>query len=415
MSKSLSSLLLKKTKRISHLPRRLGQASFAIFILTSSATSMAENFNARRAGQGFTGITLDYTNALSNPALLTEYTSKDDFYFSLNLGILASDEFNVIDKGGNVAQDLATLSDGINAGIPSDILNTQVDSIIHELQAINSQVVSGQNGLSFQVIVPNKYLSFGLFTNQYGRYNGVINYNQTDEQLLRNAIDSGDLKLDELKSTATGIGYSIAEAGVMLGGEVHKTKLYDVSAGIKLKYQRIDLLFNTKNISDFNDNDFDLGNEDNITDDSNGNIDLGLYFAWGDERQWHAAVVSNNLISHEVKHPKVGLAFLLETTSIAGLSYQNDWLTLATEFDLTDRESLIEVKASKYASIGAEFTVNNSLQLRLGYRADLNDVDADIMTAGLGISPWDVVSIDIAGYMGDHQTYGAAIEFGLKI
>lgn len=404
-----------KLKKISSFFHYLSCASLTVFCLSYSLPSEAENFNAKRAGQGFTGITLDFTNALSNPALLTEYKSDDDFYFSLNLGILVSDEFNVIDNGGNIAGDLARLADNINLGLPAEDLNADVDDIVAGLTAIDSKMVNGQNGLSFQVIVPNKYLSFGLFTNQYGKYGGLTQYDKTDEQLLRNAIDSGHLNLDELKSTATGVGYSIAEAGIMLGGEVLKSKHYDVSAGLKLKYQRIDLLFNSKNISEFNDNDFDLGNEDNITDDSNGNIDLGLYFSWGDERQWHAAVVSNNLMSHEVKHPEQMISFLVENYSIAGFSYQNDWLTLATEFDLTDRESFIDIKASKYASIGAEFRFYQNLQLRLGYRADLNDIDADIVTTGLGISPWDVVSIDIAGYIGDHDTYGAAIEFGLKI
>lgn len=398
-----------------------------IYLLFVSNLSFAESFTAKRAGQGFTNITQDFTSSLSNPALLTKYDDDDDVFFSLNLGIMVSDKYDVIDTSENIATDLQQLADDINQidfealmnlnelGGYSDDLNKQVDEIIIDLTAIDQKVVNTRNGLNFQVIIPNKYLSFGLFTNQYGRVGGAVDYIETDEFLLREAIDNGYLDLNDLKSSARGIGYSIAEAGIMTGGTVASNQHYDVNVGMKVKYQRIDLFYNRVNISEFDQDEFDLDNEENLTKKSVTNFDLGLYMSWGDERQWHAAVVTNNIMSQQVVHQEQNLTFSLETSSTLGLSYQLDWLTLATEIDLTDREHFATLEASKYASVGAEFRAGEDFQLRLGYRADLNDIDANIVTAGIGISPWDVVSVDIAGFVGEKDTYGAAIQFGLKI
>ena len=65
--------------------------------------------------------------------------------------------------------------------------------------------------------------------------------------------------------------------------------------------------------------------------------------------------------------------------------------------------------------MGAEFHFYEHIQFRLGYRTDLNDVDGDIYTAGIGISPWQVFAIDIAAFTGDSDTIGAALQLNLKI
>ena len=43
------------------------------------------------------------------------------------------------------------------------------------------------------------------------------------------------------------------------------------------------------------------------------------------------------------------------------------------------------------------------------------DIDGDIYTAGIGISPWQVFAIDIAAFTGDSDTIGAALQLNLKI
>lgn len=409
------------------------RALLLIPVMAMTLPSYGESFTAKRTGQGFTGLTQDFTSSLSNPALLTKFDNDDDVFFSLNVGVMASDKYDVADTAEDISDNLDKLADDIN-GIQLqnfqsseqqqnyyNDLNEQVDVIITDFKKIDGKVVKIRNGLNFQILIPNQYISIGFFTNQYGRIGGTMDYSEGDEAILDQAVNDCtnmldcNLNLNNLESATTAVGYSIAEAGVMAAYPAVKHANYDLSIGAKLKYQRVDLYFNRVQISDFDDDDFEITDDENITDESGSNIDLGLYIAWGVERQWHAALVTNNLIKQTVHHVEQGITFTLKMTSSFGLSYQNDWLSLATEIDLTDREQFASLAQSKYAAAGAEFRFYEHIQFRLGYRTDLNDADDDIYTAGIGISPWDVFAIDIAAFTGDNDTIGAALQLSLKI
>jgi len=401
--------------------------SLLLPIMAIALPSYGESFTAKRTGQGFTGLTQDFTSSLSNPALLTKFDNDDDVFFSLNVGVMVSDKYDVIDTTEDISDNLDTLLDDINniqfqnfqslsqVQNYNNDLNQQVDVIIADFEKIDGKVVKVRNGVNFQVLIPNKYLSIGLFTNQYGRIGGVMDYSEGDEKILDDAIITGDLDLNDLASATTAVGYSIAEAGFMTAYPVVIHANYDLSVGAKLKYQRIDLYYNRVAISDFDDDDFEITDDENITNKSGTNVDLGLYINWGDERQWHAALVTNNLIKQTVHHSDQDIAFTLENSTSFGLSYQNSWVSLATDIDLTDREQFASLEPSKYAGVGAEFRFYEHIQFRLGYRTDLNDIDDDIYTAGIGISPWDVFAVDIAAFTGDNDTLGAALQFSLKI
>ena len=396
-------------------------------IMAIALPSYGESFTAKRTGQGFTGLTQDFTSSLSNPALLTKFDNDDDVFFSLNVGVMVSDKYDVIDTTEDISDNLDTLAEDINniqlqnfqslsqVQNYNNDLNQQIDVIIADFEKIDGKVVKVRNGVNFQVIIPNQYLSFGFFTNQYGRIGGTMDYNEEDEKTLNDAITTGNLDLNNLKSATLAVGYSIAEAGVMTAYPAVTHANYNLSIGAKLKYQRIDLYYNRVAISDFDDDDFEITDDENITNKSGTNVDLGLYINWGDERQWHVAIVTNNLIKQTVHHSDQDITFTLENSTSFGLSYQNSWVSLATDIDLTDREQFASLEPSKYAGVGAEFRFYEHIQFRLGYRTDLNDVDDDIYTAGIGISPWDVFAVDIAAFTGDNDTLGAALQFSLKI
>lgn len=400
--------------------RRAIKSTMKLCIFLSSIgltfSAVADSLSAKSTGQGFVAITQDFSSSLSNPALLGQYDTKDDVFFSFNLGGMGSDQFNVIEHAENIAKNLKSLASDIKQQkTPIDGLQKQVNAIISDLEHIDNRVASVRNGINFQLIIPSKLLTYGVFTNQYGRIGGLANYDVQDKKVLEKAIAQGSLNLDNLGTTANGIGYSIAEAGLMLGYQPINNKHYEMSLGTKIKYQRVDLFYNSLNISEFDENEFELDNEKYLTNESGANIDLGFYIAWGSEHQWRAAFVTNNLVSQKVSHIEQDLIFTLEAYSSIGLSYQTSWLTLSTEIDLTDREQFESLKASKYAALGVEFTLTDNIQLRLGLRSDLNDVDGDLYTLGMGISPWDVLSIDLAALAGSNDTIGAAIQLGFKI
>jgi len=415
---TLNSLILE------NLNMKLLTKGLSLIALAVCGASHANSFSAKQAGQGFTGLTKDFTSALSNPALLTKYDNDDDVYFSLNLGGLLSDEHNVIDKGEDIADYIDEFEksiDGLENVLPGDIpaykadLLDQVDKITDTLADIDLKPVQFREGVNLLVIVPNERLSFGLFANQYGRLGAIVDYDEADEVILKTAIDTGKFDTGTLKSSATGVGYSVVEVGAMFGYPLVKHANYDLSVGAKVKYQRIDIFFNNPSIADFDEDEFDLTDDEHLTDSKGANFDFGLYATWGEQRQWHGAFVVNNISEHDVSLTEKNLTFNLESSAEVGISYQTDWITLAAEMDLVERESFKQLPPVKYASFGAEFQWAEHMQFRLGMRTDLNDNETDIYTFGIGISPWDIVSIDIAGFTGDNDTKGIALELGWKI
>lgn len=416
--------------------RVLISALFVLPMILITNATHGDTYSAKRAGQGFTGITQDVTSALSNPALLTKFDSTDDIFFSFNLGILSSDQYDVIYTIEDISDGLDQLVSDLDhiqnqdfttigeAKKYYDTLYEQADLIVADFEKIDKKIIKANEGVNFQILIPNNYFSLGLFTNQYGRVGGLVNYNPQDENTINNAItncippignDPCELDLNELQSSTLAAGYSIAEVGIIAAFPLVKQSDFDISLGAKLKYQRIDVYFNNATVSDLDDEDFELTDDDNLTDKSGTNIDIGMYTVWGTDRQWAIAIVTNNLMGQTVHHKEQDVTFTLDSNAILGFSYQNSWLTLSTEVDLTDRISFAALAPSKYLGVGVEFCFYEQMKLRAGYRTDLNEVDANLFTAGIGISPWDAFIVDIAAFTGDNDTVGGAFQLSFKI
>jgi hypothetical protein len=396
----------------------------SLIALSMSFSSQSNSYTARNAGQGFTSIPHDFTSALSKPALLTKFDADDDVFITLNLGAIVADEYGVVDAGDNIADSIDQLDEDIanKKNVPiNDLpdyvngLNNQVSAIVDDLNTIDNKPVYLREGLNALVIIPNKVISAGLFVNQYGRFGGIIDYDPADEVKFNTAILAGNLDTNDLLSEAIGVGYSVSEAGVMVGYEVLHHVDYDLNIGAKLKYQRLDLFYNAIKVADLDDEDFELTDDEFLTEVSGMNVDLGLYAAFGKERQWQVALVLNDLAGQEVTLESQNLTFELEMLATAGASYQAGLFTFSGEIDLTDRPSSQQLEAPKYASFGIEVDLWQHAQLRTGVRTDLNDTESDIYTVGLGFSPWDVIAFDIAGFTGKNDSVGAALQISLKI
>ena len=409
----------------------------SLLALSISIAATGQTYNAKHVGKGFTSLNDDFTASISNPALTNSYDQDDDFYLSLGFGLKAADENDVFDTGEDIADAIDALEDSIRQAEfaqPDDIsdikasLTADKDAIISDFKSIDEKPVKVDIGLNFLALIPNQYLSIGVFAQQYGQIGLAVNYNKDDNTLLQNAIDNlnADLLEDEnddskLGSGARAFGYSVVEAGVLFGRNVISTDSYDLDLGAKIKHQRLDIIFIDKNIREFDEDDFDLSEE--AESDSAINYDLGVYTSWGAERQWSFALVANNLASQEIEYTTTGansqdIIFEVKPQVTAGFAYKNDWVTLAGEVDLTDRQGLAfadQEHKPKFAALGVAFDWSEHLQFRLGTRTDMNDVENDVVTVGLGISPGDVLSFDIAAVAGDEDAAGVALQFGLKI
>jgi hypothetical protein len=82
-----------------------------------------------------------------------------------------------------------------------------------------------------------------------------------------------------------------------------------------------------------------------------------------------------------------GAKLTLNPQSRVGLSYGNDWSTVAFDLDVTRNNPAGLEKYSQYAGIGAEFSAFGWVQLRVGYHHDLLDPKLPTASVGFGISP----------------------------
>ena len=82
-------------------------------------------------------------------------------------------------------------------------------------------------------------------------------------------------------------------------------------------------------------------------------------------------------------------------------------LTLAADIDVVEIERFKGFNdESRFVNFGLEFDTLGWLQLRAGYQNDLEDTVEDLFSAGLGISPFNTVHIDLSGVYGEGDTYG---------
>lgn len=372
------------------------------------AASSAHAMNAKRAGQGFTDIMGDFTNAAGNPALSTKYDEKDDFYVGLGIGVHVADQGEAIDEA-EAAQDLI---DSFDADI-TNITAENINKLRGHLSEISEEPMYLRQGVDLTVAIPNRYLSTSFFVSQRGRIGVQADYQ--DDAYLQDIIDMNDI-YDEarLDSRIKAGGYSVADAGFSFGREISTDSipfLTSLGLGTNLKYQRLDLATYNSSIEGFD--------EDDILDDAheydNGlNVDLGAVMTFDEAEKWTMSIAARDLVKNSVKN-QYGDEFKTDTRVTVGAGFQGDLLSLTAQADLTEHGELGDfLKPVQYASIGAEFNAWGRAALRVGYRTDMNDTEEDLVTAGIGLSPFKTVSIDVAAFAGSDSNVGGVVQFGFR-
>ena len=96
----------------------------------------------------------------------------------------------------------------------------------------------------------------------------------------------------------------------------------------------------------------------------------------------------------------------------AGISHTNRWSTVAMDVDLYRNDPVGLENYTQYVSLGGELNGWSWIQIRAGYRADLVDSAHNIVSFGLGFSPFGV-HVDTA-IAGNEREIGASIQFGFR-
>ncbi len=371
-----------------------------ILLCVCSSASASEFFNAKTLGSAGVGVAgTDFNNgAFLNPALVNIYT--DDSAISLNasVGLIGSDDDELLDN----AEDLEDELDDIDDSVPS---SAEVDDIVDLLNDIDGAEADFEFGSYFQIALPNKYVSLALFVNLTSDTAITTEVSSADIAALNAAADTLAFDSNSVTSEVLVLNATIAEYGVALG-KTFSIPGANISIGISPKLQDIDIYDYVATVDLYDEDDFD--SRRNRSSDTHFNADVGLHIAIGESFKV-GAVLSN--INEEDFDTEENRDLEMETRATAGFAYQKGDTFVEVNVDLDDAKDFVSQEDVQILRVGSQLDVFNWAKLRLGYKHDFEDHQSDLFTLGFGFRPRGIMSIDVAGIVGENETYGGVVQF----
>jgi len=361
-------------------------------IASSGAQVVAAPYvaDARSNAMGNTGVvSADFlTSAFHNPALGALYRENDDVGLLIPaIGVNARDS----DESLQTIDDMQKLYKNSNATDPSDA--TSLNNLLNQLEG--NAPINVTAGAGFAVAVPTEQVSLNFYAAGFTEVIAITDV----------AADNGNAPTDvqtRYENTKVGmVAFGTYEYGLALS-KVVPISGQNIAFGVTPKFQK---LFTYSAIDKVND--FEMDNyKDSEVSKSAFNFDLGAAWVKGPYR---AGLVIKDVLSQEIKTEIGGYTYKLNPQVKAGIGYVTELITASFDLDLTKQERFnTSLDDTQFARIGVEGNAWNWAQLRAGYEIDMkNNVD-NAFTFGIGISPGDVVSVDLAGsYAGSNQFGGS--------
>lgn len=353
--------------------------ALAFTSLASTAASYAPD--GRSNAMGNIGVaTADYLVApLYNPALLAVFHKSDDIGILLPaIGVNAKDADSSLET-------ITDLQDAIEEfeNNPTPSGQATINGYLDDLDG--NAPVNVTAGVAFAIAIPSNNVSVSL----YGR--GYV------EAISKVTVRSGYTNSDV---EVTGFGYS--ELGLVLA---KKYTIYgeSFSFGITPKYQILQTYSDTTTIEDF-----DLELEDADTEVTAFNVDLGAVWI---KNNFRVALAVKDVLAQEIKSTTPGQVYTYEMNPQAtlGLAYAEEYFTFGVDVDLTEQTRYVELEDNtQFVRVGVEVNAWHWAQLRAGFEHDLQDTMEDSLTAGIGISPFGTLNLDVAGSYGSDNQVGAS-------
>lgn len=202
-----------------------------------------------------------------------------------------------------------------------------------------------------------------------------------------------------LQSEINIIAVAISEAVLSFSREFN-FQGRDVAIGLSPKLQRIDVYSYRVGVEDEIEGDdiSDFG-----TDKTSFNLDIGASTKFGKNDDILVGVVAKNLISQSIetvdldpaKRTKVEVTPQLR----AGVAYEAwGWVNLAADLDLMENDPVAFEDSTQFLGLGAEADVLGFMQVRLGFRTNLAASKQEVVSGGLGLSPFGLFHLDLGAY-----------------
>ncbi|NOH71373.1 conjugal transfer protein TraF [Vibrio pectenicida] len=355
-----------------------------IAIVVNAATVVPDG---RGNGMGNTGVTsADYLLApFYNPALVAIHRASDKFGVLFpGVGLRLRDTDETLDTVDKLQDEIKAFKVNSSDSAAEARLNSYLDQISDDKPlGVNGGVVAA-------VALPVDVLSTNIFTRGYA------------EVIAKSDISSStDTQTRYENSSVDVIAFGYGEFGVAIAKRVNFLG-QDVSVGISPKFQTMRTYKQAITVEDFDIKDYDKSE----TKKNAFNIDLGAVWLY---EQLRAGIAVKDLFSQELQTLDIGgvSTYKLNTQVTVSGAYTLEYFTATTDFDLTKQERFTDQNDdTQFLRFGVEGNAMGWAQLRVGYEIDLENTLDNSVTLGVGISPGDMVSFDLAGsYAGDNQ-YG---------
>jgi hypothetical protein len=376
--------------------------------------AMADVYSTRNLGMGGAGVASSNYSAApgSNGALLTRFDQGDGVAWTFPaLGIEASDKENVIDTLDDIPDIYEELEFNIDNGNTSAAVE-DAQQIIQRLEDVSGSVVHVNAGVFAGFSRPSKNLGIAFDVRTSIEAGAIAAYDPDDTAVLVEAIVRGDSSiLENTKSSGFTIGAAVTESVLTLAHEFSIAEDHALSVSISPKYQRVDTLIYAVNAQDYDSGDFD----DNTNDNNSFNVDMGMAYSIGDN--WVLGLRARNLITQSYDTERVDLGnqsfqstYQIKPAAVIGAAYNGEVFTATIEGDLLKNASFEDFSETQFVRAGVEYSAAKWIQLRAGYRYDIEENRENVITAGLALSPSNSFKLELAGSYGQEDTYGFALD-----
>ncbi|ELX7501211.1 conjugal transfer protein TraF [Vibrio fluvialis] len=349
--------------------------------------------DARGNAMGNTGVTTsDYLLApFYNPALTAVYRDRDSVGLlvpALGANIRDSDESlsTIDDLQSSIDQFEAA---GVGAATQENI--NQLNGYLDDLADDKPFAVSGGAGIA--VALPMNAVSLNFFARGYAEI-------LADSTIAANTGNTAsDVETRYQNSYVNMLAFGYSEYGVAVA-KLFTLQGQHIAIGITPKIQELRTYKEVVTVQDFDLSDYDQSK----TSKNAFNLDIGAVWLIDNFR---AGIAAKDLISQEIKTYDDQSSYTLDPQVTVSGGYVTDFLALAVDWDLTKQKRFKGVDDdTQFLRFGVEGNAWGWAQLRAGYEIDLESTLDNSITAGLGISPGDLVSVDLAAnYAGNYQ-YG---------
>lgn len=376
------------------------------------ASASYNGFDARSTAMGGTGVASAYFGAapLVNPSLLATSRSEDKIsLIAPSLGAQVSDSANLINGFDDVKSAWDALESALDTG-GEDKAAGKLGDVVSGLSGENAYA---NVGLAMVLAVPDDSLPIALSVNTWAKGNARALISQSDlaflEGVADGTIDPVQEDLDALTSRAEGMAALVTEYGVSIA---HPFTVGDMPMGVGItpKLQRIETWNYNVAINNYDTSDLRDGNWQHQT--MSANIDAGFFAS--PTPGWMVALSAQNLFENRVKTREVNgyqPAFVIRPQVTAGTAWQMGSVTLGADIDLTPVSHFQYVDKNQYAAFGAEWRMDDWIQLRAGYRLDMRGNDRRVATGGVGLSAGDAMQFDLTAIAGRDRTIGGVAQF----